>query len=134
MKYRKPHTLNWVTFMLVAMAGLCVYVLVCFWPVYSTRARVKGILLDHVPALYKANLVPPDTSRVMMEQIKASIAAELQKAGINDKAVKVFMRKNPKEVELEARFKVRAHFPYPDKTFEFNVAPKVVSDATRVDW
>jgi hypothetical protein len=134
MKYRKPHTLNWVTFMLVGMAGLFVYVLVCLWPVYSTRARVKGILLDHVPPLYKANLVPDDTSRMMMQQIRASIAAELKKAGINDNAVKIFLRKNPKQVELEARFKVKAHFPYPDKTFEFDVSPKVISDATRVDW
>jgi hypothetical protein len=134
MKYRKPRSINWVTFLLLGIAGFLVYLTVYLWPVYSTRSRVKGILLDHVPALYKANLRSPDVANAMKEEIRTSIAAELKKAGINDKAVKVFLRHNPKEVELEARFKVKARFPWPDKTFEFDLAPKVVSDATRVDW
>jgi hypothetical protein len=134
MKYRKPRSFNWVTFMLLGVAGLLVYVVVCLWPVYSVRARVKGILLDHVPALYKANLRRDDVQRNMLAEIRTSIAAELNKVGINDKAVKIFLRHNPKEIELEVRFKAKAHFPYPDKTYEFDLAPKVVSDATRVDW
>jgi hypothetical protein len=134
MKYRKPRTINWVTFLLVGVAGLFVYVIIYLWPVYSVHSRVKGILLDHVPALYKANLMPDEVSRPMMEGIKNSIAAELTKLGINDKAAKIFLRRNPKEIELEVRFKAKAHFPWPDKTYEFNLAPRVVSDATRVDW
>jgi hypothetical protein len=136
MKYRKPRTINWVTFMLVGVAGLLVYLIIYLWPVYSVHSRVKGILLDHVPALYKANLMPDEVSRPMMEGIKNSIAAELNTVGVNDKAAKIFLRRNPKakEIELEVRFKAKAHFPWPDKTFEFNLAPKVVSDATRVDW
>lgn len=134
MKYRKPRTINWVTFLLVGVAGLFVYVIIYLWPVYSVHSRVKGILLDQVPALYKANLMPDEVSRPMMEGIKNTIAAELKKLGINDKAAKIFLRRNPKEIELEVRFKAKAHFPWPDKTYEFNLAPRVVSDATRVDW
>lgn len=134
MRYRKPHSFNWVTVMLLAMAALTVYVLVCFWPVYMARSRVKGILLDHVPALYKANLRTDEVQQNMLEQIRTSIAAELKKAGINDKGTKLFLRHNPQVVELELRFKAKAHFPYPDKTFEFDLAPKVISDATRIDW
>jgi hypothetical protein len=134
MKYRKPRTINWVTFLLVGVAGLFVYLIVYLWPVYSVHSRVKGILLDQVPALYKANLMPDEVSRPMMEGIKNTIAAELKKLGINDKAAKIFLRRNPKEIELEVRFKAKAHFPWPDKTYEFNLAPRVVSDATRVDW
>jgi hypothetical protein len=134
MKYRKPRTINWVTFLLVGVAGLFVYVIIYLWPVYSVHSRVKGILLDHVPALYKANLMPDEVSRPMMEGIKNSIAAELTKLGINDKAAKIFLRRNPKEIQLEVHFKAKAHFPWPDKTYEFNLAPRVVSDATRVDW
>jgi len=134
MKYRKPRTINWVTFLLLGIAGLLVYLSIYLWPVYSTRSRVKGILLDHVPDLYKANLRPGDVGRTMIEEIKLSIGSELKKAGINDKGVKLFLRGNPKEIELEARFKVKAHFPWVNKTYEFNLAPKVVSDATRVDW
>jgi hypothetical protein len=134
MRYRKPRTINLVSFMLLGAAGLFVYLAVCFWPVYSTRSRVRGILLDHVPLLYKANLRPTEVTQAMLEDIKTSIRAEIQKAGINEKAVKIYLRHNVKEIELEARLKARAHFPWPDKTFEFDIAPKVVSDATRVDW
>jgi hypothetical protein len=134
MKYRKPRTLNVVTFMLVGCAGLVVYLLVCLWPVYSMASRAKNILYDQVPALYKANLRPDDVARAMMADIKTSIAAELKKAGINDKAAKIFLYRGQKEIGLEVRFKTKAHFPFPDKTYEFEVSPKVVSDATRVDW
>jgi hypothetical protein len=134
MKYRKPGSVNVVTFMLLGAVGLAAYVLVYLWPVYSAFSQAKSILYDHVPALYKANLRGSDTSSAMMEDIKISIAKELEKAGINDKAAKVFLTRNPKEISLEVRFKAKARFPFPDKTYEFELSPKVVSDATRVDW
>jgi hypothetical protein len=134
MKYRKPRSVNLVTFVLLGGMGLVVYVLIYLWPVYSASSRAKGILYDHVPALYKANLRGSDVSRSMMEDIKTSIAKELANAGINDKAAKIFLYRDPKEIGLEVRFKARAHFPFPDRTFEFELSPKVVSDATRIDW
>lgn len=134
MKYRKPSPFNWVSVSLVLVAALLVYVVVCLWPVYSIRSRAKGILLDHVPMLYKANLRPDEVCRAMIEDIDRSIRTELQKAGINEKSVKLYLRHNPKEIELELQFKAQARFPWPEKTFEFDLAPKVVSDATRVDW
>jgi hypothetical protein len=134
MKYQKPRTLNVVTFMLLGSMGLVAYSLIYLWPVYSSSARVKGILLDHVPALYRANLRPDDVARTMMEDIKTSIATQLGKAGINDKGVKIVLTRSPKEIGLEARFVAHAHFPFPDRTFDFNLSPKVVSDATRIDW
>src|SRR5512138_2559290 len=100
MRYRKPRTLNWVSFMLLGGVGLIIYLAICFWPVYSTRSRVRGILLDHVPLLYKANLRPTEVTQVMLDDIKTSIRTELQKAGINEKAVKIYLRHNVKEIEL----------------------------------
>jgi hypothetical protein len=134
MKYKKPRTLNWVSFALVILAGLGVYLAIYLWPVYTASSRAKGILYDHVPALYKANLRGSDVASSMIEDIKASIAAELAKAGINDKAAKIFIYRNPQEIGLEVRFKAKAHFPFPDRTYEFQLSPKVVSDATRIDW
>jgi hypothetical protein len=58
----------------------------------------------------------------------------MRKNGINDKGARIFVYRNPKEISLEVRFKTKAHFPYPDRTFEFEMSPRVVSDATRVDW
>jgi hypothetical protein len=89
MKYNKPRSFNLVTVLLFGGAGLAVYILVYLWPVYSASSRAKGILYDHVPALYRANLRGSDVSRSMMEDIKISIAKELEKAGINDKAAKI---------------------------------------------
>jgi hypothetical protein len=134
MKYKKPRTLNWVTFFLVGSAGLFIYLLYYMWPMYSLRARAKGILLDHVPVLYKANLRDSGVAGSMIDDIKASVASELKKAGINEKAAKLYITRNPKEISLELRFKVKVHFPFPDKTYEIEVSPKVVSDAERVDW
>ena len=134
MKYRKPSPFNWVSVMLVLVAGLLVYVTVYMWPVYSARSTVRGILLDHVPILYRANLRPDEVCRTMIEQMEQSIRNELKKAGINEKEVKLYFHHDPKVLELEAHFTARAHFPWPDKTFEFDLEPKVESDATRVDW
>jgi hypothetical protein len=134
MRYTKPRAFNLVTLLLLVGTALVVYVLVCLWPVYSSSSRVKGLLYDQIPALYKANLRPDDVARSMIETIKENLAAEMKKNGINDKAAKIFVRRNPKEIGLEARFKAKAHFPFPERTFEFELSPKVVSDATRVDW
>jgi hypothetical protein len=134
MKYRKPSALNWVSFGLLVALGLAGYLGYYFWPVYTSASRAKAILWDHIPALYKANLRGNDLAASMIEDIKTSIAAELSKAGINDKAAKIFVSRNPKEIALEVRFKAKARFPFPDRTFEFELSPKVVSDATRIDW
>jgi hypothetical protein len=134
MRYRKPRSFNLVTVLLLLGTGLVVYVLVYLWPVYSSSSRVKGLLYDQIPALYKANLRPDDVARSMIESIKENIAAEMRKNGINDKGARIFVYRNPKEISLEVRFKTKAHFPYPDRTFEFEMSPRVVSDATRVDW
>ena len=134
MRYRKPRTFNWVTFVLLGMAGIAVYVTIHLWPIYSLHSRAKGVLFDNVPAFYKANLMPDEVARPAMEEIKNNIRTALNKMGVNDKATKVYLRRGQKEIELEVRFKAYAHFPWPDQTFEFDLAPKVVTDATRIDW
>ena len=103
-------------------------------PCTRPRREFKGLLYDQIPALYTANLRPDDISRGMIETIKENLAAEMKKNGINDKGARIFVYRNPKEIGLEVRFKTKAHFPFPERTFEFEMSPKVVSDATRVDW
>jgi len=134
MKYKKPRTFNWVSFLMLLGLGLIAYLLVYLWPVYRASSRVKGILWDHIPALYKANLRPDNVSRAMIEDIKTGISAQMHKAGINDKAAKILIYRSPKEIGLEVQFTAKADFPVPERTFEFHLSPKVVSDATRIDW
>jgi hypothetical protein len=133
-RYKKPHSFNSVSLLLILAAGFAAYLLIYLWPVYSASSRARGVLLDHIPTLYKANLRPSDVAAGMIETMKESIAAQLNKAGINDKAAKIYVTRNPKEITLQVKFMAKAHFPFPDRTFEFELSPKVVSDATRIDW
>ncbi len=100
MKYKKPSALNWVSFALLVAAGFAAYLVIYLWPVYTASARAKGILYDHIPALYKANLRGNDLATSMIEDIKTSIGVELSKAGINDKAAKIFIARDPKEIAI----------------------------------
>lgn len=134
MRYKKPRSFNLVSLLLLLAAGCAVYLLIYLWPVYSASSRARGILLDHIPTLYKANLIASDSGATMIERMKESIANELDKAGINSKAAKLYVTHDPKQLTLQVKFKAKAHFPFPDRTFEFELSPRVVSDATRIDW
>jgi hypothetical protein len=134
MRYRQPSSLNVITLILLLLAGLATYLVVYLWPVYTASSRANAVLHDYIPALYKANLRSDAVTRGAIEKIKTDISKDLERAGIHDKALKLTILHNPKEISIEARFTVAAHFPFPDKTYDFHLAPKVVSDATRVDW
>jgi len=134
MRYRQPRAINVVSVTLLILAGIAVYILVYLWPVYSTASRAKSVLHDFIPALYKANLRPQETARSMIDKVKTDIAAEYKRLGIDDKTTKIIIHRSPKEIGIEAHFKLAAHFPFPDKTYEFNMSPKVTSDATRINW
>jgi hypothetical protein len=133
-RYKKPNSFNTVSLFLLFALGLGIYLVVNLWPVFKESSRVKDILLDQIPMLYRANLLPHETGVPMIEAIKVNIDKQLDKIGINPEAVKVTIARSPKEISIQATFKTKAHFPFPDRTFEFEVSPKAVSDATRVDW
>jgi len=113
MRYKKPSALNGVTFLLLLLVGLGVYLLVYLWPVYSASSRVKGILWDHIPALYKANLRNDDVSHAMIEDMKSSISTELQKARINDKAAKILIYRSPRRSASRCASRPKRIFRFP---------------------
>jgi hypothetical protein len=49
----------------------------------------------------------------MMEDIKTSIAKELDKAGINDKAAKIFLTRNPKGDHPRSSLQDQGALPLP---------------------
>ena len=55
-KYKKPHAINTISVTLLLLLGVAIYVIVCTWPVYALSSRAKGVLLDGLPMLYRANL------------------------------------------------------------------------------
>jgi hypothetical protein len=133
-KYRKPRAINTVSLTLLALLGLAIYLLIATWPVYSLSSRAKGVLLDALPILYRANLRPESTASTMIRDLKKSIPQELRKQGVKDPNLEVILSRSKEEVSIEAHFAVRAVFPGINKTFDFHLSPRVVTDSARVEW
>jgi hypothetical protein len=134
MKYRKPRSFNSVSVLLLVCFALAGYVLVYLWPVYSASAKVRSLLREHIPTLYRANLMPDQTAIPIIEKMKDDLLVQITKQGIDPKTFKLEITRDSQQISLQGHFKAKAHFPLPDRTFEFNLSPKVQSDAARVEW
>jgi hypothetical protein len=133
-KYKKPRSINTVSVGLLLMLGLGVYLLVYSWPVYSLSSRAKGVLLDALPILYRANLRSEATASGIIRDLKKSVSQELHKQGVRDPNLEVIFSRSKEEVSIEARFVATASFPVIDKTWDFHLSPRAVTDAARVTW
>jgi hypothetical protein len=133
-KYKKPRAINSVSIAMLLMAGLLAYLLVALWPVYTLSSRAKGVLEDALPVLYRANLLPQNVADGMVAKMKVSIPADIRKAGVTDKKLEVIFSRSKKEVAIEAHFKVTAFFPVIEKHWQFELSPRVVTDAARIEW
>lgn len=133
-KYKKPHAINTTSVSLLLLLGLGVYVIACTWPVYALSSRAKGVLLDALPILYRANLRPESTASIMIGDLKKSVPQDLRKEGVRDPHLEVIFSRSKKEVSIEAHFVASAFFPVINKTFDFNLSPRAVTDSARVEW
>jgi hypothetical protein len=133
-RYKKPHSINAVSLALVLLLGLTVYVIVCTWPVYSLSSRAKGVLLDALPVLYRANLRPESTASAMISDLKKSVPENLRKEGVRDPHLEVVFSRSKKEVAIEAHFVATAFFPVINKTHDFHLSPRAVTDSARIEW
>ena len=133
-KYKKPRAINGVSVVLLLLVAIGVYVLVYTWPVYSLSSRAKGVLLDAIPMLYRANLRSDAVASSMIGELKKSVPLSLRKEGVKDPHLEVIFSRNKEEVSIEAHFAVKAFFPVINKTFEFNLSPRAVTDSARIDW
>jgi hypothetical protein len=133
-KYKKPRTINGVSIGLVLMLGLGVYLAVYTWPVYSLSSRAKGVLLDALPILWRANLLPESVALNMINSLKKSVPLALRKQGVKDPKLELVFNRSKKEVSIEAHFSASAFFPVIDKSYEFHLSPRAVTDAARVEW
>jgi hypothetical protein len=133
-KYKKPRTINAVSIAMLVLMGTAVYFAVYAWPVYSLSSRAKGVLLDNLPTLWRANLLNEGAAIAMIGELKRTVPIALHKAGVKDPNLKVVFSRDKKEVSIEAQFKASAYFPGIDKTIEFNLSPRAITDAARVEW
>ncbi len=134
LKYKKPRTINAVSIAMVLFLGLAVYFAIYTWPVYSLSSRAKGVLLDHLPTLWRANLLSDSAGLTMINGLKKSVPMALRKAGVKDPNLKVIFNRNKKEVSIEAQFAASAFFPVINRSITFNLSPRAVTDAARVEW
>ena len=133
-RYKKPHSINTISVALVLLLGLMVYVIICTWPVYSLSSRAKGVLLDALPMFYRANLRPEAVASVMIMNLKKSVPQNLRKEGVRDPHLEVVFSRSKKEVSIEAHFIATAVFPVINKTFDFHLSPRAVTDSARIEW
>jgi hypothetical protein len=116
------------------LLGAAVYLAIYAWPVYSLSSRAKGILLDNLPVLWRANLLSDGAGLSMINGLKKSVPLALRKAGVKDPNLKLVFNRSKKEVSIEAHFTASAFFPVINKTIDFNLSPRAVTDAARVEW
>ena len=133
-KYRKPRSINTVSFGLLVLLGIAVYLVVYTWPVYTLSSRAKGVLLDAIPMLYRANLRSTDVASAMINELKKSVPTALRKEGVKDPNLELVFARSKTEVSIEAHFVATAFFPVINKTMEFHLSPRAVTDAARIDW
>jgi hypothetical protein len=133
-RYRKPRSINAVSVGLLLLLGIGVYVAIYTWPVYTLSSRAKGVLLDAIPMLYRANLRSADVASVMINDLKKSVPKLLRKEGVKDPNLEVIFNRSPTEVSIEAHFAATAVFPVINKSIDFHLSPRAVTDAARIEW
>jgi hypothetical protein len=133
-RYKKPRPINTVSLGLLVLLGIAVYVIVCTWPVYTLSSRAKGVLLDAIPMFYRANLRSSEVASIMINDLKKSVPKLLRKEGVKDPNLELVFTRSKTEVSIEAHFVATAFFPVINKTFDFHLSPRAVTDAARIEW
>jgi hypothetical protein len=117
--------------LVVAAAG---YVLYALWPVFQLRANVKSELADALPFLWRWNLRGEVVARIELPKLRQELLTKLTKIGVRDKKLDVRFERSKEKVAIQALFTAPAVFPWLDKRVDIACAPRVETDAGRVDW
>jgi hypothetical protein len=132
--YKKPSRINAVSLLLVAVVAGLGYLFVSLWPVLTTRATIKGYLGDVLPELWRANLRDDSVARAEMARLKKLLSERIRASGVKDRKVEVLLERSKKRVSIEARFVLTADFRWLDKKVDVPCAPRVETDAARIEW
>ena len=134
MKYKKPSVFNAITILLLLLLGAVAYVVINLWPVYALSTRVRGILLDELPMLYRDNLRAESDMRQRAFDLKTRLPIAMRQLGVKDPNIEIIIVRTKKTVGLEAHFTAQARFEALDKSFTFHLSPHAETDSERVDW
>jgi hypothetical protein len=134
LEYKKPRRLNAVSATMALLFAGFVYYVVAIWPLLTLRSSVKDQLSDALPQLWKINFLPEGVARRELIMFRRRVLENLKKAGIKDKQLELVVHRNKKEVALQVRYAGTATFPGTTRTIQLKFAPRVETDAARVDW
>jgi hypothetical protein len=133
-EYKRPSRFNLVSISVALVLAGAVYTAYSLWPVLALRSAVEGELADALPHLWRLNLRPVATTNEELPKLKQSVLERLRKAGVTDKKLAVVFERGKKTVAMQAKFTATAVFPWWKKRLDINCAPRVETDAARVDW
>jgi hypothetical protein len=70
----------------------------------------------------------------MINDLKKSVPKLLRNEGVKDPNLEVIFNRSKTEVSIEAHFAATAFFPVINKSIEFHLSPRAVTDAARIEW
>lgn len=133
-QYQKPRRLNTVSVTLLAVTGVLVWVGISFWPLWVLRSNVKNELEEAMPRLWKLNLRPDAQARSEAAVLRREIVQKLHQLGVKDQKLDLAVDRNKERVALTATYSASGELRGLERKFIFAFAPRVETDAARVDW
>lgn len=133
-EYKKPSRLNAVSFLMLVFVAAAGYVAYTLLPAFRLRSNAKNEMADFLPAFWRGNLRADSVRNAEMARIKKELTDKLRKVGVLDPKLEVRLERTSKVVSIEARFTVKVKPPGLEKTYVIPCAPKVETEAGRVEW
>jgi hypothetical protein len=133
-EYHRPRRINAVSVTLMLIVGACAWVGFSFWPLIVLRSNVKNELAEAIPHLWRSNLRPDSQARAELTALRRQLVERLHQLGVKDSKLDLAIERNKKWVSMTAHYSATGSLRGWDKTFVFAFAPKVETDAARVDW
>ena len=133
-QYHRPRRINTVSVTLALILGACLWVGFSFWPLLVLRSNVKNELAEAMPHLWKLNLRPDSQSRVDLPVLRKHVIDRLRAVGVKDQKLELVVDRNKERIAMTARYAASGSLRGWDRTFVFAFAPRVETDAARVDW
>ena len=131
--YKQPRRINSVSVMFFAIIGAAAWLGVSAWPLIAVNANVKNELGEALPRAYKANLLPEPTSSESLVRLHDDLMESLKKMGVTDPKLEVTIAR-AKTISVQATYKATLTLKGLEKTYQLDMAPKVETDAARVEW
>lgn len=131
-RYKKPHSINWVSILIVLVVGAAIYLGVKFGPVYWQAQQVDRALDDLTVEIANIDGWTYEQRRAAETRLVAKSIAKLHEMGIEDDAdqpVQVWVSDDAHYVQ--ARYRITVHHPFTSRTTQMLMERKVKVPSTK---